>query len=63
VVIFAAISGGLGRSEVVVSDPGVSGADPIEVRPGFSALLDRIEGNGVHTVIIEDASRFAGCDD
>jgi hypothetical protein len=25
------------------SDPGVSGADPIEVRPGFSALLDRIE--------------------
>jgi Resolvase, N terminal domain len=58
VVIFAAISGGLGRSEVVVSDPGVSGADPIEVRPGFSALLDRIEGNGVHTVIVEDASRF-----
>jgi DNA invertase Pin-like site-specific DNA recombinase len=41
------------------SDPGVSGADPIEVRPGFSALLDRIEGNGVHTVIVEDASRFA----
>ena len=31
-------------------DPAVSGADPIEVRPGFSALLDRIEGN---------ASRFA----
>src|SRR5262245_19395480 len=41
------------------SDPGVSGADPIEVRPGFSALLDRIEGNGVCTVIVEDASRFA----
>src|SRR5262249_31260487 len=41
------------------SDPGVSGADPIEVRPGFSALLDRIEGNGVQTVIVEDASRFA----
>jgi DNA invertase Pin-like site-specific DNA recombinase len=40
-------------------DPAVSGADPIEVRPGSSALLDRIEGNGVRTVIVEDASRFA----
>jgi DNA invertase Pin-like site-specific DNA recombinase len=40
------------------SDPGVSGADPIETRPGFSALLDRIEGNGVRTVIVEDASRL-----
>ena len=40
-------------------DPAVSGADPIETRPGFSALLDRIEGNGVRVVIIEDASRFA----
>ena len=27
--------------------------------PGFAALLDRIEGNGVRTVIVEDASRFA----
>src|SRR3974377_829178 len=41
------------------SDPGVSGADPIEARPGFSALLDRIEDNGVRGVICEDASRFA----
>jgi DNA invertase Pin-like site-specific DNA recombinase len=41
------------------SDPGVSGADPIETRPGFSSLLDRIETNGVRTVIVEDASRFA----
>jgi DNA invertase Pin-like site-specific DNA recombinase len=41
------------------SDPGISGADPIETRPGFSALLDRIEGNGVRIVICEDASRFA----
>ena len=37
----------------------VSGADPIETRAGFAALLDRIEGNGVRTVIVEDASRFA----
>jgi DNA invertase Pin-like site-specific DNA recombinase len=26
---------------------------------GFAALLDRIEDNGVRTVIVEDASRFA----
>ena len=40
-------------------DAAVSGADPIETRPGFSALLDRIEGNGVRVVLVEDASRFA----
>src|SRR5438045_8422083 len=41
------------------SDPGVSGADPIAERPGFAKLLDRIEGNGVRVVIVEDASRVA----
>jgi len=40
-------------------DPAVSGADPIDTRPGFAALLNRIEGNGVRVVIVEDASRFA----
>jgi DNA invertase Pin-like site-specific DNA recombinase len=40
-------------------DEAVSGADPIETRPGFAALLARIEGNGVRVVIVEDASRFA----
>lgn len=40
-------------------DPDVSGADPIEDRPGFVSLLNRIEGNGVRIVLIEDASRFA----
>jgi DNA invertase Pin-like site-specific DNA recombinase len=59
----AAIDGFAKRAGFVIigefSDPGVSGADPIETRPGFSALLDRIEGNGVRTVIVEDASRFA----
>ncbi|MGY3531188.1 DNA invertase Pin-like site-specific DNA recombinase [Bradyrhizobium sp. USDA 4452] len=40
-------------------DADVSGADPIETRPGFAALLDRIEDNGVRTVLVEDASRFA----
>jgi DNA invertase Pin-like site-specific DNA recombinase len=39
-------------------DAAVSGTDAIESRPGFAALLDRIEGNGVRTVIVEDASRF-----
>jgi DNA invertase Pin-like site-specific DNA recombinase len=49
------------------SDPGVKGGrtdlgvmpDPIETRPGFGALLDRIEGNGVRVVLVEDISRFA----
>jgi DNA invertase Pin-like site-specific DNA recombinase len=41
------------------SDPGVSGADPIAERPGFGELLDRIEGNAVRVVLVEDASRFA----
>jgi DNA invertase Pin-like site-specific DNA recombinase len=40
-------------------DPAVSGADPIESRPGFQRLLDKIEGNGVRIVLVEDASRFA----
>jgi DNA invertase Pin-like site-specific DNA recombinase len=40
-------------------DAAVSGADPIQDRPGFASLLDRIEGNGVRTVLVEDASRFA----
>jgi len=40
-------------------DAAVSGADPIDTRPGFRELLERIVGNGVRTVIVEDASRFA----
>jgi DNA invertase Pin-like site-specific DNA recombinase len=40
-------------------DPAVSGADPIETRPGFAILLNRIESNGVRVVLVEDASRFA----
>jgi DNA invertase Pin-like site-specific DNA recombinase len=41
------------------NDAAVSGTDPIEARPGFAALLDRIEANGARIVIVEDASRFA----
>src|SRR5580692_7160427 len=40
-------------------DMAVSGADPVETRKGFAEMLDRIEGNGVRLVIVEDASRFA----
>lgn len=40
-------------------DEAVSGADSLEARPGFSALLDRLEANGVRIVVVEDASRFA----
>ena len=50
-----------GGFEIVAEfyDAAVSGADPIQDRPGFAALLDRIEGNGIRTVVVEDASRFA----
>lgn len=41
------------------NDAAVSGTDPIETRPGFAGLLDQIEANGVRSVIVEDASRFA----
>jgi Resolvase, N terminal domain len=40
-------------------DAAVSGADPIETRPGFAAALARISGNGVRTIIVETANRFA----
>src|SRR5262245_22322793 len=40
-------------------DAAVSGADPIEGRPGFKALLERVVANGARVVIVEDASRFA----
>lgn len=41
------------------ADPAVSGADPVETRPGFAALLLRLASNGVRTLIVETASRFA----
>ena len=40
-------------------DAAVSGDDLIDARPGFAAMLDRIEGNGVRTVFVESADRFA----
>ena len=37
----------------------VSGADPIDQRPGFKAMLDRIAGNGVRMILVESPDRFA----
>jgi DNA invertase Pin-like site-specific DNA recombinase len=58
-----AIEGYAKRAGMVIVDwfydTAVSGADPIEARPGFAALLARIAGNGVRTIIVETANRFA----
>jgi DNA invertase Pin-like site-specific DNA recombinase len=40
-------------------DAAVSGADPVHTRPGFAAMLKRIEGNGVRVILVETANRFA----
>jgi hypothetical protein len=40
-------------------DATVSGADPINERPGFKAMLDRIAANGVRTILVESLDRFA----
>ena len=58
-----AIEGYAKASGIVVVDwfydAAVSGADAIEARPGFAALLARIAGNSVRTIIVERANRFA----
>lgn len=41
------------------NDEGVGGADPIEARAGFGAMLTFLEAHSVETVILEDVSRFA----
>lgn len=40
-------------------DAAVRGDDQITARPGFRAMLDRIAGNGVRTIIVESPDRFA----
>jgi DNA invertase Pin-like site-specific DNA recombinase len=40
-------------------DAAVSGRDLIEDRPGFSDLLDKLESNNVHTVLVEGIDRLA----
>lgn len=52
---------GLAGFEIVEEfyDAAVSGADPLDERPGFAEALKRIAANGVRTIIVETASRFA----
>jgi DNA invertase Pin-like site-specific DNA recombinase len=40
-------------------DPAVSGTDPVPSRPGFSAMLDALVGDGVRTILVESPDRFA----
>jgi DNA invertase Pin-like site-specific DNA recombinase len=40
-------------------DAAVSGADPLDSRPGFSEMLAYMLGNGARTILVENASRFA----
>src|SRR5215218_2687397 len=40
-------------------DEAVSGADHITARPGFAAMMEHIASNGVRTIVVETANRFA----
>lgn len=43
----------------IYSDEGVKGADPVDQRAGFAKAMAHIARNGVRTIIVETASRFA----
>jgi hypothetical protein len=40
-------------------DAAVSGADPVDQRPGFKDMLALIAGNGVRVILVESPDRFA----
>jgi DNA invertase Pin-like site-specific DNA recombinase len=40
-------------------DAAVSGADPIDRRPGFVAMLAHLHADGARTILVETAGRFA----
>lgn len=40
-------------------DAAVSGADPVDQRPGFTEMLQRLAANGAKTIIVESPDRFA----
>jgi DNA invertase Pin-like site-specific DNA recombinase len=52
-----------GRNEIEIVaeyyDAAVSGADPLDQREGFKLLLQRVASNGVRTILVETANRFA----
>lgn len=50
-----------GRYVIVTTfyDAAVSGADPVDARPGFAKLLAYCEAHQVSVVLVENASRFA----
>jgi DNA invertase Pin-like site-specific DNA recombinase len=43
----------------VYNDDAVRGDNAIEARPGFARMLERLLSNGVRTIVVENASRFA----
>ena len=59
----AAIEGYAARAGMTIVDwfydAAVSGADHIEARRGFKAMLERIAGNGLRCIIVESPDRFA----
>jgi DNA invertase Pin-like site-specific DNA recombinase len=42
----------------ITLERGIS-SDPVDQRPGFAAMLQHIASNGVRTIIVETANRFA----
>ena len=40
-------------------DEAISGADHVDTRPGFRTMLERLLSNGVRTIVVETANRFA----
>jgi len=40
-------------------DAAVKGADAVDVRPGFAAMIAYMSSNGARTILVESASRFA----
>jgi len=50
-----------GRYGIATSfyDAAVSGADPVDTRPGFAELLSYCDANQIGVVLVENASRFA----
>jgi DNA invertase Pin-like site-specific DNA recombinase len=59
----SAVRGYAARNDIEIVDQyydaAVSGADPLDQREGFKLLLQRITGNGVRTILVETANRFA----